>query len=62
MMETAQANAAKVLIPMLTEMGFKEENVTIAFRKHYGANDIMKLLPESHSARQRRYHLTVLSD
>ena len=44
MMETAQANAAKVLVPMLTEMGFKEENVTIAFRKHYGANDIMKLL------------------
>ena len=44
MMETAQANAAKVLVPMLTEMGFKEENVTIAFRKHYGADDIMKLL------------------
>lgn len=29
---TAQANAARVLVPMLTEMGYREENITIAFR------------------------------
>ena len=39
--QTAQENAARVLVPMLTEMGYKEENVTIAFRKSL---DIMKLI------------------
>ena len=43
-LETAQANAAKVLVPMLTEMGYKEENITIAFRKDYGPKDIQTLL------------------
>lgn len=32
--EQAQANAARVLVPMLTEMGYREENITIAFRKN----------------------------
>lgn len=32
--EQAQSNAARVLVPMLTEMGFKEEHITIAFRKN----------------------------
>ena len=39
--QTAQENAARVLVPMLTAMGYKEENVTIAFRKSL---DIMKLI------------------
>ena len=39
--QQAQANAARVLVPMLTEMGYREENVTIAFRKNL---DIMKLI------------------
>ncbi len=39
--QTAQENAARVLVPMLTEMGYKEENITIAFRKSL---DIMKLI------------------
>ncbi len=43
-LEQAQANAAKVLVPMLTEMGYKEENITIAFRKNYGPKDIQTLL------------------
>ena len=43
-LETAQANAAKVLVPMLVEMGYKEENITIAFRKQYGPKDIQTLL------------------
>ena len=42
--ESAQANATKVLVPMLVEMGYKEENITIAFRKTYGPKDIQKLL------------------
>lgn len=43
-LETAQENAAKVLVPMLKDMGYQEENITIAFRKQYGSNDIMNLL------------------
>lgn len=31
--DMARENAARVLVPMLTEMGYKEENVTIAFRR-----------------------------
>ena len=42
--ESAQANATKVLVPMLVEMGYKEENIIIAFRKTYGPQDIQKLL------------------
>ena len=29
---------------MLMEMGYDEADITIAFRKHYDTNDIMKLL------------------
>jgi hypothetical protein len=39
--QTAQENAARVLVPMRREMGYKEENITIAFRKSL---DIMKLI------------------
>lgn len=31
--ETARANAAKVLVPMLSQLGYEEQNITIAFRK-----------------------------
>ena len=31
--EMAQENAARVLVPMLVEAGYREENITIAFRK-----------------------------
>jgi hypothetical protein len=31
--EMARENAARTLIPMLEQMGFKESNITIAFRK-----------------------------
>ena len=33
--ETARENAARVLVPMLVEMGIREENITIAFRKEF---------------------------
>ena len=40
--ETAQANAARVLVPMMVQMGYREENITIAFRKNLTINDIIK--------------------
>lgn len=43
-LETAQANAAKVLVPMLTAMGYEEHQITVAFRKHYDAADIQNLI------------------
>lgn len=43
-LETAQANATKVLVPMMTEMGYQEKDITIAFRKEYGLEDIQRLL------------------
>ena len=42
--ETAQANAAKVLVPMFTAMGYEEHQVTVAFRKHYDVADIQNLI------------------
>lgn len=42
--ETAKANAARVLVPMLVEMGYREEDVTIAFRKEFSLNEIRKLI------------------
>lgn len=40
--ETAQANAARVLVPMIAQMGYREENITIAFRKNLTITDIIK--------------------
>ena len=42
--ETAKVNAARVLVPMLTEMGYREENITIAFHKDFSLNDLRKLI------------------
>ena len=43
-LESAQRNAAKVLVPMLKELGYAEEDITIAFRKQYGPKDIVSIL------------------
>ena len=42
--ELARENAARVLVPMMTQMGYKEGNITIAFRKDFNQNNIMRLL------------------
>ncbi len=42
--ETARANAAKVLVPMFKEMGYHEDQVIVAFRKQFGPKDIQQLL------------------
>ena len=43
-LESAQRNAAKVLVPMLKELGYAEEDITIAFRKQYGPKDMLSIL------------------
>ena len=42
--EIARENSARILVPMLTELGYQEENITIAYRKQYGVGDLKKLL------------------
>lgn len=39
--DMAKENAARVLVPMLVQMGYQEENITIAFRKNL---NIMQLI------------------
>jgi hypothetical protein len=38
---TAQANATRVLVPMLTQMGYREENITIAFRRNLNIQQLI---------------------
>ena len=42
--ETARKNAARTLIPMIAQMGFPADNVTITFRKQFAPSDISSLL------------------
>ena len=42
--DLAKTNAAKVLVPMFVQLGYKEENITIAFRKDFNQNNIMRLI------------------
>jgi len=42
--ETARANAAKVLVPMLTQLGYDEQNITIAFREDFDMQSVLKLI------------------
>lgn len=42
-LQTAEKSAANLLIPMLVKLGYKEENVTVSFRKVYGPADVSLL-------------------
>ena len=43
-MDQARHNAANVIIPRVAQMGFKEENITVNFRKDFNYGDITRLL------------------
>lgn len=49
--ETARQSAANTLIPMLKDMGFKEENIQITFRKKFSLDDIKTLIVGSEERR-----------
>lgn len=42
--DAARANAARALVPMLVKMGYREQDVTIAFRRDFNPFNIRKLL------------------
>ena len=44
--ELAQENAARTLVPLIEQMGYQEQDITIAFRKNYGMGDIQRLLEQ----------------
>ena len=39
--ERSRQSAARILIPMLTQLGYKEENITIAFRRDLNINTLI---------------------
>lgn len=45
--ETARENAARMLIPMITQLGYDEKNITVTFRKKFGEDDIKTLLDKT---------------
>lgn len=47
----AQENAAKTLIPMIEQMGYKQEDITISFRKKFTLEDLPTLLDRNSYAR-----------
>ena len=47
LMEQARVSAANTLIPMLMQMGFREENIQISFRKKFTLADIRGFLQNS---------------
>ena len=42
--DQAKENAARVLVPIITQLGYSEENITIAFRKDFNQNNLMRLI------------------
>lgn len=40
----AQEGAAKVLVPLLEQLGFREENITVTFRKEFTFDEIKRLV------------------
>ena len=40
----ARESAARTLVPMLQQMGYREEDVTVAFRHEFKPYDIRKFL------------------
>ena len=47
----AQENAANTIIPMITALGFPEENIKVTFRKQFTVNDIRSLFDAKPIAR-----------
>ncbi len=44
LIDVAQENAAHALVPMLVQLGYREEDITITFRKEFTTEDLPTLL------------------
>ena len=47
--ESARQNAASLLIPLLVDMGYREENIVITFRKDFEERDLRDIFDNEHS-------------
>ncbi len=47
LLDMAMENAAHALVPMLRQMGYAEEDITVTFRKRFTLGDLPALLDES---------------
>lgn len=45
--ERARLSAANVLVPLIEQMGYKQEDITITFKRPFSANDIMNIIDKS---------------
>ena len=45
--EEAQKSAARQLVPIFTQLGYKDADVTISFRKKFTINDIRNFIETS---------------
>lgn len=45
--ETARQNSAGILVPLLTQLGYEEKDITVSFRKQFSAKDIINLIDNS---------------
>jgi hypothetical protein len=45
-MENARLSAARQIIPILEQMGYREEDITVTFRKKFSDNDIFSLIKQ----------------
>lgn len=46
-LENARVGAANVLVPMMVQMGYRPENVTVSFSRDYSPRDIVQLIDRS---------------
>lgn len=42
--ETAQENAAQIIIPMIEQMGYEGKDITVTFRKQFDESDLKTLI------------------
>lgn len=50
-METARRGAARVLVPLFSQMGYEEKDITVEFRKDFTEADIRSLIDERRTGR-----------
>ena len=47
--ENARQSAARQLIPIIEQMGYRQENISITFRKQFSADDIFNIIKKTES-------------
>ena len=51
--ENARINAARILVPLLQQLGYKEENITITFRTEFTGLDLLHMINNTTTQEKR---------